>query len=170
MASKGYVLLDSDDGITPIGRLRVPMGEVAYFDTTGTAIVIAAQSDGSTNMVKVAPATTLNNDSGFDNGGANDGRLRYTGATTRIFHVALTISIAPDSANDTFVFGIAKGGTVDGDSKVLQKVTTAGDTQSTALHCMIELATNEYLELYVGNLTDADDLVIKTLNIFAMGM
>ena len=44
------------------------------------------------------------------------------------------------------------------------------DTQSTALHCMMELATNDYIELFVGNMNDADDFVIKTLNIFAMGM
>lgn len=49
-------------------------------------------------------------------------------------------------------------------------VTVANATGSTALHVMAELATNDYLELYIGNLTDADDFTIKTLNLFALGM
>lgn len=160
-----------DGNITPVGRLIVPMGEISYFSTTGTAVAIAAQSDGSTNMVVVAPTTALS--SGvyeFDNGGSNNGRLRYTGADTKMFHTAITMSLSPAGANDTFVVGLAKGGTVVAASKILQKVVTAGDTQAFAFHCMVELATNNYIEVYVGNTTDADDVTVKTLNLFAMGM
>jgi hypothetical protein len=156
--------------LTATGRLVVPMGEISYFDTTGTAVTITTVSDGSTNMVVVPPATALSSGAyQFDNGGSDNGRLRYTGATTKMFHVACTLSIAPAAANDTFVLGIAKGGTVIATSKVLQRVLAAADTQFSALHVMVELATNEYLELYVGNITDADDLTVKSLNLFAAG-
>lgn len=148
-----------------------PMGEISYFDTTGTSIAIAAQSDGSTNMVVVSPTTTFNSSSfEFDNGGSNNGRLRYTGRQTKFFHVACSISFAAAGAADTFVFGVAKGGTVIAASKILTRNINASDTRSTALHAYTTLATNEYLELYVGNTTDADDLTFKTLNLFAMGM
>lgn len=157
--------------ITPQGRIIVPMGEISYFSTTGTAITIAAQSDGSTNMVKVNPTTALSADAyEFDNGGANDGRLRYTGSTTKMFHVACTISVAPAAANDVFVLGIAKNGTVGAGNKILQQIAGISAIQSTALHYMVELATNDYIELYVGNTSDADDFTINTLNLFAMGM
>lgn len=151
-------------------RLMLPMGEISYFDMTGTNVTIVAQSDGSTNMVKAAPTTTLNNDKEFDNGGANNGRLRYTGATTRTFHVACTISIAPAAANDTFVFGVAKNGTVIAASKVLIQCTTASGVRSTAMHIMVSLATNDYLEMFIGNTTDTDDCTVHSLNLFAMGM
>jgi len=167
MSTKGYVLTDDSNGLTPVGRLNVPMAEVAYFNTTGTAVTISAQSDGSTNMVVIAPATTLSNDLSFDNGGADNGRLRYTGATTRTFHVAVTFSGTPATPNDVFVAGIAKGGVIDADCKVLG--SSAG-TQFSALHCMVSLATNEYLELYIGNITASRNIIIKSLNIFAMGM
>jgi hypothetical protein len=157
-------------GVRPISRLIVPMGEISYFDTTGTTISIASTSDGSTNMVVVNPTTALSTSYEFDNGGSNNGRLRYTGTTTKMFHIACTISIASTAANDLFVFGVAKNGSVVAASKVLMKVIGAADTQSTALHLMVEMATNDYLELYVGNTTDTDDLVVKTLNLFAMGM
>ncbi|MFZ3011832.1 MAG: hypothetical protein WA060_02450 [Minisyncoccia bacterium] len=157
--------------VTPSGRLIVPMGELSYFSTTGTAVPIAASSNGSTNMVLVAPTTALSmGEFEFDNGGANNGRLRYTGATTKMFHTAITMSIAPDGANDTFVVGLAKNGTVISSSKVLQKITNASDTQAFAFHLMVELATNDYIEVYIGNTSDADDLILKTLNIFAVGM
>lgn len=158
-------------GIRPVSRLILPMGEVAYFDTTGTTITISGTSDGSTNMVVVNPTTALSSGQyEFDNGGSNNGRLRYTGSTTRHFHVACTISIASAAANDVFVFGVAKNGAVISASKVLMKVQGSGDTVSTALHVMTDLATNDYLELYVGNTTDTDNLVVKTLNLFALGM
>lgn len=157
--------------ITPSGRLIIPMGEISYFNTTGTTVTISAQSDGSTNMVKVAPTTAISASAyEFDNGGANNGRLRYTGTTTKQFHVACSISFKPATANDIFVIGIAKNGTVIAASKVLQQISGIAQIVSTALHVMAELATNDYLELFVGNVSDTDDFTITTLNMFAMGL
>ncbi len=153
--------------LTPSGRLILPMGEISYFNTTGTLITIGGTSDGSSNMQVVNPATALS--SGvheFDNGGGNTGRLRYTGTTTRMFHVAVTLSGTPQTGNDVFVFGVAKGGTVIAASKVLG--STSG-TQLSALHAMVELASNEYLELFVGNTSATRNFTVKSLNIFALG-
>jgi hypothetical protein len=147
------------------------MGEISYFNTTGTSITIAAQSDGSTNMVLVNPATALSTGVyEFDNGGGDTGRLRYTGATTKMFHTAATISFSPESANDEFVIGIAKNGTVVTSSKVISKSRGIGETSGTALHVMLELAANDYIELYVGNMNSTGDFTIKSISMFAMGM
>lgn len=164
------VTVDSSGNVTNTYRLLQPMGEVSYFSLTGTNVVISAQSDGSTNMVAVQPATSLDVDTGFDNGGSNNGRLRYTGATTRNFHVAVTVSVSPATNNDTFVLGIAVNGSVDAGCKVVQKMSQTTDTQSTALHCMVTMAQNQYLELYAGNISGAGHVTVKTLNLFAMGM
>ena len=158
-------------GTADYDRLLVPMGEISYFNMSGTAVVIASQSDGTTNMVKAVAATTLYDPcSCFDNGGADDGRLRYTEAISRVFHIACTISVAPAGANDTFVFGVAQNGTVSASSKVLLQAINASQPRSTAMHVAMTLAQNDYLELYVGNTTDADDCTLHSLNIFAMGM
>ena len=147
---------------------HVSMGEVAYFNTTGTGITIASQSNGSTNMVVVNPATSLSTGgTDFDNGGDNTGRLRYTGQTAKMFHVAVTISGTPAVGNDVFVLGVAKGGSVIAASKVLG--SSAG-TQFSSLHIMVELDTNEYLEVYMGNTTAGRNFTVKSLNIFAMGI
>lgn len=148
-----------------------PMGEIRYFSTTGTRIFISTQSNGSTNMVKCGPATTFDGVGEFDNGGANNGRLRYTGKNTKTFHIACTISGDLNSGtNSTFVFGIAKNGTVVSASKVLNRITGTTDTQSTSLHLMITMAPNDYLELYVGNISNTNDFQFMTFNLFALGM
>jgi len=53
---------------------------------------------------------------------------------------------------------------------VIQSIAVSSATESTALHCMVSLSTNDYIELYAGNLTDADDITVKTINLFAMGL
>jgi hypothetical protein len=156
--------------LTPNGRLMLPMGEISYFNTTGTTITIASQSDGSTNMVHATVASSLNSLSAdFDNGGANDGSLRYTGTTTRMFHCALTWSIVAATGGDVFVLGMAVNGTPVVSSKVIQ--TLAGtNVQGSAIHSFVELETNDVLTLYIGNLTAGRNAVIRSINLFAMGM
>jgi len=166
-----YAKMDATGNIVPVQRLILPMGETNYFNTTGTAITISAQSDGSTNMVLVNPTTALSSgEYEFDNGGGNTGRLRYTGTTTKMFHIACTISFSPDNANDEFVVGVAKNGTVISTSKIISKARGIGETSTTALHVMAEMATNDYLELYVGNISGTGNFTIKTLTMFAMGL
>lgn len=150
----------------PDGRLVLPMGEASYFDLTGTSITISGTSDGSTNMVVINPTTSFNG-TDFDNGGADTGRIRYTGATTRMCHIAVTMSGAPATSNDVFVVGVAKNGTVIAASKVLGSVQ---NTQWASIHLMTTVDQNDYLELYIGNTTFNRDFIVKSLNFFAMAM
>lgn len=152
--------------ITPPGRLMVPMGEISYFNMTGTLITIGSASDGSTNMVLVAPPSTFTATSEEFTVSSN-GRLKYTGSVTRMFHIALTVSGTPANSNDVFVLGVAKGGTVYSPSKV---VGSSAGTQFSSIHAYISLATNDYIELYIGNTSAGRNFTVKSLNIFSMGM
>ena len=152
-------------------NVQYPMGEINYFDPgTGTTVTISSVSDGSTNLVKCEPVTTLSAGAmEFDNGGSNNGRLRYTGSITKSFHVTCTISVvASSSSADQFIFGIAKNGVVIPSSKVIQKLGNGNDTQSTTLHVLATLATNDYLELYMGDYTSADNAKVKSLTLSAL--
>lgn len=171
-ATNDALKISNSKEVTPIGRLVLPMGEINYFSLVGTLVNIAAQSaTGTDNAVKVAPVTTLGAMAyEFDNGGANNGRLRYTGAQTRHFHVAASVSFG-GGANDTFTVMLAKGGVVVSTSTVaVRKMGAGGDVGSTALHGMVELATNEYLEVFVANTSDTDDPTFYSVNLFALGM
>lgn len=168
IAFPGDVTVAGD--LTPTGALIVPMGEISYFAVAGTTVTIAAQSDGSTNMVVVPVVTALNAESqSFDNGGANNGRLRYTGVTTRMFHIALSWSAQAATPADVFVLGVAKNGTPVAASKVINTINGT-QIQGSAIHVYFSMVTNDYIELYVGNTTAGRDIKVMTLNLFAMGM
>jgi hypothetical protein len=149
-------------------NVQYPMGEISYFSTTGKSISILSTSNGTSNLVACDPSTVFDGSVEFDS--PSVGKLRYIGNKTKSFHVACTISVAPvNTANDSYVFAVGKNGVAIPSSKVIQKLPN-NDTQSTAMHVMVELKTNDYLELYAGNLTSSGDVYIKTLNLFALGM
>jgi len=165
----GYLLTETNGGITPLGPVTLPNANLSYFNTTGTTVTVTAISDGTTNMVKVAPTTTVVSATEMDNGGSNDGRLRYTGAATRQFFIQITISFSPASPNELFVIGVAKNGVIDNDCKIIQRVGLTVDTQSATVLCSPSLATNDYIELYIGNMTSTADLVVKAINVTTIG-
>jgi len=135
--------------LIPTGRIMVSMGEISYFNTTGTLITIPSISNGTNNMLPVNPSSALSTGVyEFSNGGTNNGTLQYIGATTKMFHIAVTISGTPGSANDIFVFGVALNGTVIPAGKVLGSASTA---TFSSLHIMLELNTNDKLQLQIGN-------------------
>ncbi len=150
-----------------------PMGEVSYFSTSGTTVTISNQTTdgGITNMVSCAPSSIFAGMADdFDNGGSNNGTLRYIGRTPRLCHIACTISVSPATTSDEFIFGVAKNGTVSVSSKIIQRMGATTDAQSTAMHVVILLNYNDYLNLYVGNMMAGRNVVVKSLNLFALGM
>lgn len=155
-----------------IGGLEyAPMGEISFFNISGTSTGAfpAVTTDGIANMIKCNVATAFNG-SIFDNGGANDGRLRYTGDEMKHFHIACTISISPSSNNQNLVFAVAKNGVVIPASRVIQRTGTTSDIQSTAIHVSVHMMKNDYLELYAGNISGTSAVNIHSINLFAMGM
>jgi len=159
-----------------------PMGEVSYFNTTGTTVIIPYQyietpdvlptpNGGYNYMVPCNPTTVFAGmEMDFDNGGSNNGTLRYIGRTPRLCHIACTISVSPVTANDEFVFGVAKNNTVVASSKIIQRAGATADAQSTAMHVVILLNYNDYINFYVGNDIATRNVVVKSLNLFALGM
>lgn len=143
------------------------MGEVSYFSTTGTTLTVSAQSDGDTNLVQVDPASSLTMDADFDS--PSNGVLRYIGPGTRKFHCGLSISYKHAGAGgaDAYVITICKNTTPIGASRVIG-TTSSTSWESTALHVMTQLGTNDSLCVKVGNLNDSDDVTIGTFNLFAM--
>lgn len=143
-------------------------GSLSYFNATGAALTFAGASDGSTNMVKAdvpstVDATTLR----FDNGGTNNGRLRYTGSTTQVFKVTAHIS-EKGASGDDLVFGIAKNGSVLPNSRILNKGSNSAGVSTVCLECLVSLALNDYVEAFVGNMTDTTSTSVLVLNISAV--
>jgi hypothetical protein len=142
-----------------------PMGEITM---VGNAVAtdITVQS----TEVLVAGTTTLT--SGvikFDM--PQNNRLRYTGTTTGLMHVACTISYTVASgSNQELEFRLYKNGSPVATSEILDTCSAATGNESTAIHVFISLATNDYLELWCANNSGTGDITVKTLNLFALGI
>lgn len=142
-------------------------GALSYFNATGTALTFAGASDGSTNMVKAAVGSVMSATSlRFDNGGADNGRLRYTGSTTQVFRVTAHVS-EKGATGDDLVFGITKNGSLLTNTRVINKSEAAGGASSVNLEVLVSLALNDYIEVVLGNMTDTTATSVLTLNVNA---
>jgi hypothetical protein len=149
-----------------LGSAVKAYGGISYFDTTGVITTITTISNGLTNMVKVDVPTAVGGVvAGFDNGGASNGRLRYTGAVTKNFSITARVSVSAFAA-ETFVFGLAKNATIDQPSRMLA-IPLSGITAVT-LTAIVSLSVNDYLEVFVGNTTGTTDPQIYVLAIEAL--
>ena len=135
----------------------------------GTTINITSTSNGVNNFFPVSIPSTVYHSHQVDNGGSDNGTLRYTGLITKHFHIAITISGSPATNSDMFVAGLSKNGVLEPYCKVIQRFGTTTDTQVMTYHCDVDLNTNDLITPVVGNLTGSRNIVIKTVNMFVMG-
>lgn len=157
--------------LMPLGRLMLPMGELSVYNYTGLSVTISGTSSGASgndNMSKINPSGVNFVNDGFGTGTTT--RLTYTGATTRYFHIALSFSFTPGATGDLYVFGVAQNGTVKDASKIILKSGNTADHQSSAIHVLLSLNQNDYLEFYVGKIGATGTITIKSFNFVAIGM
>lgn len=159
------------------GRLMIPMGEISYFKSAGYNLIIPSIASGNSglgtndNMVKIDPGTANTNFVNDMFGTGTNSRLTYTGSVGRYFHIALSFSYFPETLKDSFIFAVSKNGLVQDTSKLFITTGASGDFQSSAMHVLLWLAPNDYIEFYTGNLTTANKYIkIKSFNFVAIGM
>jgi hypothetical protein len=93
------------------------------------------------------------------------GRLTYTAATARDFKVTATISHTKIGAgSQQFEFFIAKNGTIE--TKTRQATSFANTALGpTSLSGIINLAQNDYVEVFVANTGSTDDVRINNIQL-----
>lgn len=145
------------------GILAPAYASLNYFNTTGVSVAIVSISDGSSNLVVAAPTTTLDPDSAlFDS--PSPGRLRFTGASSRRFVTTFNVSFTGPASSE-IVVTLAKNGSAIATSKIIHGVDAVPTTVSVSATTQISLTTNDYLEVYFGNLTNTNDPTVKKLAI-----
>lgn len=119
---------------------------------------------------KITLVTTLLQSRNFDM--PADNRLRYIGTDTGKFKVAINFSAFESTASaDVFLFEIYKNGAATGiATRQGLDGTTADEAQSVVLGGMLELATNDYIEVFVTNETDSDDVTIESIQFDVFGV
>jgi len=88
-----------------------------------------------------------------------DGRLRYTGTTTKQFAVVCAISMS-GTRNNTYSFYVAKNGTILTQTQVQRRVSN-NDVGALAVVAEVSLATNDYIELFAENNGNTGDVTAE---------
>ena len=125
--------------------------------------------------VKAAGTTTLvSGASNFDMPANN--RLRYTGSPD--VHVLIDSTISMTCAGNSKIIALklyhyddsAASGAVIDSSEVQRKIGTGADIGAAALSGDIVMATNDYLEVHVANLTDTNNATTDLIYLRASGL
>lgn len=171
----------------PVGRMMMPLGQVDFAAYTagggGSALTFTAKSDGNggvpTNTIGIAPSTSFSvipttpaNASCFDNGGSNNGVLRYTCNTPKWFHIAYSVSFDNTGTVVDFILTPAINGVPVSGCKAYVS-SSSGAMGSTSLHCILLVNQNESLSMRIGYLTGNNPptgVEAHSLNIQALGM
>ena len=120
--------------------------------------------------VKAAGVTTANtNLSDMDLPAGTDNRIRYTGALTRHFYLNFmcTIDVASGS-NQHCTICIAVNGVPQVNTTAGVVLSASGDEKFVATQAILELATNDYVELWVSNTTSNNNMTVEHLDMHAI--
>lgn len=150
-----------------VESVRNRSGQISVDEVDGAAIVI---SDTVTYFEATAPAWHLSPAAdGFSEAGGN-GRLTYVGVADVMVHASCTVSFSSPSNNQVLHVVLAKNGVIDDHSEVIFKIGTAGDAESTAMHVIVAMSTNDYLSVKVRNSTSIANVTLLVANLQAMSM
>lgn len=148
------------------GILASSYGAIDYFSVAGTTVDIVSSSDSTTNLIKIAPTSNLYAACvDFTSGAAS--RLTYTGLTAKTFVVNATVSLSCTSASDVAVSLFKTGSQITG-TRMLANLQVSSVENTVTIHALVSLAENDYLELYVGNLTGTTDVIVHALQMTAV--
>lgn len=92
-------------------------------------------------------------------------RLRYDGIKTRRFSVMASVSVTSQSANKYFSFYIYKNGAKLPESEQAMRLSTGVDKGSLTITCTVQLSTNDYIEVWAENTSDASSMTVETMNL-----
>ena len=150
------------------GSIIQAYGSISYFDLTGTVQTLALNSDGSNNFYKVTVSSaTSSSILNFDNGGASDGRLRYTGTPSNVFLVTANLALEGTVTGD-FVVALAKNGSIISETRQLTADNASNDIENVTITAIVTLLNNEYLEVFIGRTDGAGDPTVKGFSLTAV--
>ncbi len=128
-----------------------------YINSPSTTII------SSKNVpTKVSGITTAANLFRVDTDSQNN-RLRYTGTKTRIFQATITFSLFGGN-QDVYAFYIYKNGVRVPSIYVENKIAGGGDVGAATIMGTIELASNDYVELWIENKSASANCTINAMN------
>ncbi len=133
-----------------------------YYISTSAATTIVTAGD----YVKVAGTTTADTVSNFTHSASN--RLIYTGTATRKFVLTAALSFHGTNSND-YKFAFYKNTTTILVPSVISGTGTgSGNLVHISCQCIVELATNDFIEVFVTNVDGTGSPTIDLMNVTAI--
>lgn len=121
--------------------------------TTITTVDTAVKIEGTTTDSAVTQKFTHTNN-----------RQTYVGSITRFFKVSATVSF--DSGNNKVVgCYIYKNGVEVTESEVYGTTNGSGRAENVTIQAILELQTNDYVEIWIENSTDTTNVTVTDLNV-----
>ena len=177
-----YVVLDPTG--TPLSRkiTFADMKSAAGLDPAHMSIYSETQDTTAISVagtyVKVGMTTTVKADktADLDDDTATSNRVKYLGASERHFSISGDATLAPDSGQNKIIAlklwhwdaSAGSGSFVTGSRS--QAVVDSGSAQSIPFGGDVLLDTNDYLELWVANSTDTNDVIFDHMYMFVQGL
>lgn len=129
-----------------------------YMNGNATATTISAVS----TPVKISGTTTSASvTQKFTN---TDNKAEYIGSFTRFFKVTATLSVTSGNNNQVGIY-IAKNGTIINESEVYGTTSGSGRAENIVVQTLVQLSTNDYIEIFVENATATNNVTITDLNV-----
>jgi hypothetical protein len=93
-------------------------------------------------------------------------RLTYTGGITREFVITASCSAQAITTNATTItVRIAKNGVTIAESESQATTSATGRNENFYCQALVELAQNDFIELFIANQTNANSLLVTELNV-----
>ena len=156
----GLPLTSGVSGVLPVISGGTGVSQSAYGELYLTTIIQTAIATVDT-PTKVNGTTTEGLLSNFSHSNA---RLTYTGTATRKFYVSVSLSFHGTNGTE-YSFSIAKDAIPIGASKLQATATGPTNLAHVSSQCIIELLTNEFIEVFVENVVNGDEVTVDQMNV-----
>jgi len=94
-----------------------------------------------------------------------DNRLTYTGGLARSFKITAAISAnSVTTQSVTILTRVAKNGTTIAESESQATTSATGRNENFFSQAIVELNTNDFIEIFIANATNANSLLVTELN------
>jgi hypothetical protein len=100
----------------------------------------------------------------------SDNRLTYSSGRTRLFLFQAIGNEVNGGNNDQYAFSFYKNGVKIPETEKTITADSGGNAATFVIQGVIELKVGDYVELFVENQTDADDLTVSYLNVVAVAV
>ena len=135
----------------------------AYVSTSGTQTI-----DSNVTFEKLDEGTIAYTSTHRENFAHSDGRLTYNGTETIHAFINVDLSVKSGEISQTVRFRIAENGSTIAGTDMSTDFTAQTKSDCVGLSWLIELATNDYIEIFGTSDTDGDTFDINNMAILIM--